>query len=110
MTHHAIPARCKGLDRGVARGPWIGTREETTDTQEGSNGISDQDVKEQRPRKERATGYQQQHQRMEHKRQLLRLESMGNLNKTFWETLRLEIANRIAGASIIQRKMSVSTL
>jgi hypothetical protein len=42
--------------------------------------------------------------------ELLRLESKGKVNKTFRETLGLEITKRTAGSSIRIRKMSVRAL
>jgi hypothetical protein len=44
------------------------------------------------------------------RRQQLWLESTGNVNETFRETLGLEIAKRIAGFSVRIKKMSVRTL
>jgi hypothetical protein len=44
------------------------------------------------------------------RRQQLQLESTGNVNKIFRETLGLEIAKKIAGSSTRLRKMRVSTL
>jgi hypothetical protein len=44
------------------------------------------------------------------RRQQLQLESTGNVNETFRDTLELEITKRIAGTSIRLRKMRVRTL
>jgi hypothetical protein len=74
--------------------------------QEGSSGIRDGDIKEQLYlRKERTTvngirGWSSKQ---------LRLESMGNVNETFREILRLQITMRIEGTFIRLWKMSVRT-
>jgi hypothetical protein len=44
------------------------------------------------------------------RREQLQLESTGNVNGTFRETLVLEIAHKIAGSSISIRKMSLRSL
>jgi hypothetical protein len=48
--------------------------------------------------------------REQSRRQQLQLVSMGNVNKTFRETLELKITKRIAGASIRLWKMNYATL
>jgi hypothetical protein len=108
MTRRAIPARRKGhgVARGVPKGRSLERRQQSP--QEGSNGVRDRNFKEQlRLGNERATG---NGIRGRSRRQQLRLESTGNADETFRETLQLEIAKRIAGTSIRLRKMSVRTL
>jgi hypothetical protein len=116
MNRRVIPARRKGhghqgpgrdnVARGAPGGRTLKRRRRTR--QKGSDRIGDRDVKEQlRLRKERTTGNGIRGRR---KRQQLRLESTGNFNDTFRETLGLDIAKRIDGTSIRLRKMSDWTL
>jgi hypothetical protein len=95
MTHCAGVAQHKGHhSQGQGKGNVVQeTQKEQTFRkrcwmqQECNNGIKNRDLKEQ-----------------------LCLGSKGNVNKTFRETLGLEITNRIARSSVTIRKMSVRTL
>jgi hypothetical protein len=91
-----------GKDKAVQRTQKGGTDEEY------NNGTSDRGaIRQVRLRKEKTTcnGI-----RARNRRQRLRLQSTGNVNETFRETLGLEIAKRIAGSSTRIQKMSVRTL
>jgi hypothetical protein len=101
MTRRAIPAWRQGPGRDsvakvTSKGRLFGKRGQAQP--ECNNGIRDRGaIWQLHLRKERTTG---NGIREQSSRQQLRLESTGNVNKTFRETLGLEIAKRIARSSI----------